>query len=184
GIFVMNSIATKNATKSPKWQLAFWGTLLAVLALVLLNAGGLNSLQTMTLITALPFSFIMLLFCYSLMQGLIVDANYYARGYSPATVNWSGAHWKERLERILSFKNRTAVVEFIRDTVSPALDTLAMEFNKKGVSANVAKADDHTSVALSIKHELIDDFMYGVRCQRKIISDFLVNEDNIPDADD
>lgn len=183
GIFVMNSIATKNATKSPKWQLAFWGALLAVLALVLLNAGGLNSLQTMTLITALPFSFIMLLFCYSLMQGLIVDANYYARGYSPATVNWSGAHWKERLERILSFKRRTAVLEFIRDTVSPALESLAMEFNEKGVSTDVVKAGDYTSVALSIKHELIDDFTYGVRCQRKIISDFLVNEDNVPDAD-
>ena len=80
GIFVMNSIATKNAAKSPKWQLVFWGALLAILALVLLNAGGLNSLQTMTLITALPFSIIMLLFCYSLIQGLIIDRNYYAKG--------------------------------------------------------------------------------------------------------
>jgi choline/glycine/proline betaine transport protein len=30
GIFVMNSIATKNASKSPKWQIVFWGVLLAV----------------------------------------------------------------------------------------------------------------------------------------------------------
>src|SRR5690606_15612747 len=80
GIFVMNSIATKNAAKSPKWQLVFWGALLAILALVLLNAGGLNSLQTMTLITALPFSIIMLLFGYSLIQRLIIDRNYYAKG--------------------------------------------------------------------------------------------------------
>lgn len=55
GMFVMNSIATKNAKVSPKWQTVFWGVLLAVLALLLLNAGGLKALQSMTLITALPF---------------------------------------------------------------------------------------------------------------------------------
>lgn len=183
GIFVMNSIATKNAAKSPKWQLVFWGALLAILALVLLNAGGLNSLQTMTLITALPFSIIMLLFCYSLIQGLVIDRNYYAKGYSHAAENWSGAHWKERLQRVLSFKGRKAVIGFIRDTVSPALGALAAEFNEKGVSANVQADDNHTWITLSIRHELIDDFKYGVRCQQKTISDFLINEENIPDAD-
>lgn len=77
GIFVMNSIATKNAAKSPKWQVVWWGVLLAVLALLLLNAGGLKALQTMTLITALPFAAIMLLFIVSLMKALTIDRNYY-----------------------------------------------------------------------------------------------------------
>src|SRR5690606_4385378 len=36
GIFVMNSIATKNSRWSPKWQLVGWGVLLAVLSLLLL----------------------------------------------------------------------------------------------------------------------------------------------------
>src|SRR5690606_3350150 len=35
GMFVMNSIATKNARISPKWQTIGWGILLAVLALLL-----------------------------------------------------------------------------------------------------------------------------------------------------
>ncbi|MBK1439989.1 BCCT family transporter [Parapedobacter sp. ISTM3] len=183
GIFVMNSIATKNAAKSPKWQLAFWGILLAVLALVLLNAGGLGSLQTMTLLTALPFSFIMLLFCYSLMQGLTVDVNYYEKEFSPATVTWSGVHWKERLQRILSFKDRKAVVNFLQHTVEPALHELAAAFNAQGVSANVAAADDYMWVELTIQHERIDNFKYGVRCEKKDISDFLVSEENIPDLD-
>jgi choline/carnitine/betaine transport len=183
GIFVMNSIATKNAAKSPKWQLVFWGLLLAVLALVLLNAGGLNALQTMTLLTALPFSLLMLLFCYSLMQGLIADSNYYGKGFSPATINWSGARWKERLHRILSFKDRKAVADFIRGTIEPALRELAEEFNRQNVSANIAVANDHTWVELMILHERVDHFKYGVRCQPKEISDFLVSEDNLPDLD-
>jgi choline/glycine/proline betaine transport protein len=81
-MFVMNSIATKNAKVSPKWQTVFWGVLLAVLALLLLNAGGLKALQSMTLITALPFSIIIILFIVSLMKALIIDKNYYERDFS------------------------------------------------------------------------------------------------------
>src|SRR5690606_11402192 len=47
GMFVMNSIATKNAKNSPKWQTVGWGILLSALALLLLNAGGLAALQSM-----------------------------------------------------------------------------------------------------------------------------------------
>src|SRR5690606_16060327 len=86
GMFVMNSIATKNARISPKWQTIGWGILLAVLALLLLNAGGLTALQSMTLITALPFSAIMLLFIISLIKALSIDRNYYERNFSATTV--------------------------------------------------------------------------------------------------
>ncbi|MFC3196903.1 BCCT family transporter [Parapedobacter deserti] len=182
GMFVMNSIATKNAAKSPKWQLVFWGVLLALLALVLLNAGGLQSLQTMTLITALPFSIIMLLFCYSLIQGLIIDNNYYGRALSPATSYWSGEFWKDRLQRILSFKSKEAVADFMLQTVQPALNELADEFNSRGIAAVVTTRERPMEVALTIKHALIEDFVYGVRNQSKVISDFLVNEENVPGA--
>jgi len=182
GIYVMNSIASANAAKSPKWQLIFWGGLLAVVALVLLNAGGLQSLQTMTLITALPFAVIMLLFCYSLVQGLIVDNYYYTKGFSAATSNWSGELWKERLQRILSSKNQESVDVFMQQTVSPALQELAEAFNSKGTTATTRITENPIEVALTIKHELIEDFVYGVRNQSKTISTFLVDEDNVPDV--
>lgn len=180
GIFVMNSIATKNATASPKWQFVFWGVLLAILALVLLNAGGLQSLQTMTLITALPFSVLMIMFCYSLVKGLTVDSYYYSRGFSPATSYWSGEYWKERLQRITTFKSREAVADFITNNVRPALEELATEFNNKGITAIVHVDEKQNGIALTIKHEVIDDFTYGVTNQSKILSDFLVSEENIP----
>lgn len=183
GIFVMNSIATNNAAKSPKWQMVFWGILLALLSLVLLNAGGLQSLQTMTLITALPFSLLICMFCYSLVQGLIVDDIYYSRSYSHAANNWSGEFWKERLQKILSFKNRDAVDKFMRETVLVALEELAMEFNDKGITAMVTVKEKPTDVSLTIKHDLLEDFTYGVRSESKLISEFLVNEDNIPGAE-
>lgn len=181
GIFVMNSIATKNAAKSPKWQLVFWGGLLALLALVLLNAGGLQSLQTMTLITALPFSIIMLLFCYCLVRALAIDSNYYATGFSPATSYWSGEFWKARLQHILSFRNQEAVSDFLRQTVQPAFEELAGEFKRKGIVAElVFNGKKPEEMALTIKHELIEDFTYGVRNQSKMISHFLIGEENMP----
>jgi len=182
GIYVMNSIASNNAEKSPKWQLIFWGALLALVALVLLNAGGLQSLQTMTLITALPFSIIMLLFCYSLVRGLIVDNHYYTKDFSVAASNWSGEFWKERLQRILSSKSQESVNAFMQQTVQPALQELAEAFVSKGTTATVQSTDNPMGVALTIKHELIEDFVYGVQPQSKTISNFVVNEDNVPDV--
>ena len=41
---------------SPAWQAIMWGTLMSVVAIVLMQSGGLANLQTMTLIVALPFA--------------------------------------------------------------------------------------------------------------------------------
>lgn len=182
GILVMNNISTNNSAKSPKWQLIGWGILLGLLALLLLNAGGLQSLQTMTLITALPFAIIMLLFCYSLIQGLIVDNYYYTKGFSPAVTHWSGEFWKERLQRILSQKDQKYVENFIRETAIPALQELETEFNQKGITATLEVIREATDVVLSIKHESIEDFKYGIRCESRVVSNFLVNEENIPNV--
>jgi choline/glycine/proline betaine transport protein len=179
----MNSIATKNASQSPKWQLVFWGVMLAVLALVLLSAGGLQSLQTMTLITALPFSVIMILFCVSLVKGLAIDNHYYTRGFSPATSFWSGEFWKDRLHQIISFKKRGTVIDFLARNVRPAMEELAAEFNRNGILASVSTAHDISFTELKIKHELIEDFIYGVRVEAKAIAGFLVNEENMPGID-
>ena len=180
GIIVMDNIASNNAKKSPKWQLIFWGLLLGLLSLVLLNAGGLQSLQTMTLITALPFSLIMCMFCYSLIVGLRIDYGYYKKGYSPAATNWSGEFWKERLSHILSYKNKEAVNSFVIDTVRPALNELAKAFHEKQIVALVSGSENPVAIEITIKHKIIEDFKYGVKTQSKVISDFLVDEINLP----
>ena len=156
--------------------------MIGLLSLLLLNAGGVQSLQTMTLITALPFSIIMCMFCYSLIVGLRIDHAYYAKGYSPAASNWSGEFWKARLDHILSYKNEKDVAGFMKEYVQPALTELSEEFQRRGIIAEVISANSQEAIELKIRHEVIDDFMYGVRIQLKMISDFLVEEINIPGA--
>lgn len=52
-----------------------WGVLMSVVAIVLMQSGGLGNLQTMTLLVALPFAMLMLIMCFSLWKGLNADKN-------------------------------------------------------------------------------------------------------------
>ena len=184
GIFVMNNIATRNASKSPKWQIIFWGVLLAVLALLLLNAGGLDALQSMTLITALPFSIIMLLFIVSLMKALTIDGDYYERSFSQSAIPWSGEFWKERLKRIVAFKNRKSVDNFIQTTVKTAFSELREEFTQNGIKTQINSHDNPARIEIEIQYDQVNNFSYGVKSQSKVVSDYLVTEENLPDMDE
>lgn len=183
GIFVMNSIATKNAKNSPKWQTVGWGFLLSVLALLLLNAGGLAALQSMTLITALPFSIIMLLFIVSLVKALSIDKSYYERDFSVSTIPWSGASWRERLQQIVSFNDKESVSGFINTTVYESFSDLQKEFAKNGIAAKINFYENPERAEIEIKYDVVNNFIYGVMSDSKIISDYLLNEDNLPDIE-
>lgn len=184
GMFVMNSIATKNARISPKWQTVGWGILLAILALMLLNAGGLNALQSMTLITALPFSVIMLLFIVSLVKALTIDENYYERDLSVSTVPWSGDSWKKRLEKILSFNDKKTTNHYINTIVKEAFSELQQEFVKNGIGAKINSYANPQKIEIEISYDIVNNFVYGVKNESKIVSDYLLNEENLQDMDD
>ncbi len=181
GIFVMNSIATKNAEKSPKWQIILWGALLAILSLLLLNAGGLKALQSMTLITALPFAIIMILFIVSLLKGLAIDQSYYDRSFSKTTVPWSGRLWKDRLKQIVASKDRASVDVFVNTVVKEAFTDLQSEFAKNGIEASINSANNPLKIELEIKYDVINNFIYGVENTSKKVSKFLIDEENLPD---
>ena len=183
GIFVMNSIATKNAEKSPKWQLIFWGVLLAVLSLLLLNVGGLKALQSMTLITALPFSIIVLLFIVSLMKALIIDQKYYDRNFSASAIPWSGEFWKERLKRIVSFKDNSSVDKFIQSTVKEGFVELQKEFADNGIEVKMNYGENPTKIEIEIHHGIVNNFIYGIKNQEKTVSEYIINEENLPDLE-
>jgi choline/glycine/proline betaine transport protein len=182
GIFVMNSIATKNAAKSPKWQMVFWGVLLAALALLLLNAGGLKALQTMTLITALPFAVIMILFMVSLIKALMIDRNYYEKDFSASAIPWTGVIWKQRLKQIVSFKSQTEVDHFIQETVKNAFTELKEEFLENGIETKINTSEHPVMIEIEIQYDVVNNFVYGVKNQAKTLSEYMMKEENLPDA--
>ncbi len=182
GIFVMNSIATQNAEKSPKWQPVLWGVLLAGLSLLLLNAGGLKALQSMTLITALPFSLIMILFIISLTKALFIDRAYYERSFNTTTIPWSGRLWKQRLQRIVMTKDRSYVRNFINTTVREAFQELQEELKQNGITSKINESENPMRLELEIKYDVINNFVYGVETSAKTVSGYIVEEANLPAA--
>jgi len=76
-------------TQFPALAECLLGILLAVISMSLLYAGGIQSLQTMTLISALPFGLIMLLLCFCLMKALSAD-----KKYREAKIPYGSRNWK------------------------------------------------------------------------------------------
>lgn len=179
GIFVMNGIATRNAKASPRWQSVGWGILLAVLALMVLNAGGLGALQSMTLITALPFSLIIILFMGSLVKALTIDLEYYEREFSVSTVPWSGELWKDRLKGIVASGNRADVEIFINSVVREAFEELKNEFKTNNIHAELHLMITD-AIEIEIQYDVVNNFIYGVRLQSRAVSAVLLNEENLP----
>ncbi|MFV2120867.1 BCCT family transporter, partial [Streptomyces sp. Act-28] len=70
---VMGSLTSRGSLHPPTWLVVGWGVLMAVVAAVLLVVGGLDSLQTATILVALPFVVVMLCLCWALLKELRED---------------------------------------------------------------------------------------------------------------
>ena len=162
GAYVIDTIATQGHPASPVWQRLFWAALLGLTAALLLHAGGLKALQSMTLIAALPFTAIMLLLCLSLWLGLEADQQHAERQLSPATNFWNGQRWRHRLDLLLHHSSANDVREFMQGTVFPAFQEVAAELNQRALACRVEQPDEDRLV-LIVPQSVLRDYVYGVQ---------------------
>ncbi|MDN5820757.1 MAG: BCCT family transporter [Brachybacterium sp.] len=73
GSLVVDMLASGGHPNPPIWSRVLWAVLEGLLAAALLASGGLTSLQAGSLITALPFSIILLLMAVALVKALSLD---------------------------------------------------------------------------------------------------------------
>ena len=73
GSLVIDSLTSGGKIDAPVGQRIFWAVTEGTVAAVLLIGGGLQALQTATIVTGLPFALILLVMCYSLYKGLKED---------------------------------------------------------------------------------------------------------------
>lgn len=185
GIFVINSIASQGKSTFPIWQSILWGSMLAVLAIGLLYSGGLEALQTMTVIMALPFSLIMVVMAFCLLRGLWVDDSYFSRNLSKSTAYWDGKHWQARLKKVVSTGKLEDVRAFLRDVANPAFEELQAEFAKNGIAAQIRSGEEDglPYCELIVESGRLRDFLYGVSCKEHAISKMVVSSDLLPKMD-
>ena len=73
GSLVIDSLTSGGKIDAPVGQRVFWAVSEGGVAAVLLVGGGLEALQTASIITAIPFTLILTVMCYSLYLGLKED---------------------------------------------------------------------------------------------------------------
>ena len=184
GIYVLNNIASRDKSlAAPRWQAVMWGILMSVVAIVLMQSGGLANLQAMTLLVALPFAMLMLLMCFSLWKGLNADKKYFDTKVNPTSIFWTGDKWKERLEQMMNQTQEKDILRFLKHTVLPAMRELRQELIGKyelSVQINTLFDQDEPAVELVIQKDLMRDFMYGVKSIGREVSEQLINDDILP----
>lgn len=184
GIYVLNNIASRDKSlASPRWQAMMWGVLMSIVAIVLMQSGGLANLQTMTLMVALPFAFLMLIMCFSLWKGLNADKKYFDTKVNPTSIFWTGDNWQDRLEQMMNQTQEKDILRFLKHTALPAMRELRQELIGKynlSVQVNTLFEQDEPAVELVIQKESMRDFMYGIKSVGREVSEQLINDENLP----
>lgn len=167
GSLVIDSLASGGALHTPAWQRAFWAILEGVLASVLLLAGGLGALQTMTIASALPFAIIMIIAAIGLWRALIIEGHRdtsLVEGLHTRSANESVPRsWKKRLQSLLHFADRDSVSHFIADTVMDSLHHVGEGLKDSGWPAKVEHDPEGCRAWLEIVRPGEVDFIYEIR---------------------
>lgn len=165
GSLVVDSIAAGGETQTTTGQRVFWCVMEGVVAASLLLAGGLGALQSATIASALPFTFVMLGLVWSLFVGMRTDLAqqqaHSATPQAPAAQPAAGLTWQRRLALILHAPSKAEVERFIAREVRPALDQVAKELSSRGRTSHVVE-EEGGAIALRSPAEGVRDFVYGV----------------------
>lgn len=178
GSLVIDTLTSGGAEEPPVWQRIFWAVTEGVVAAVLLYAGGLESLQAMTISSAFPIMIILIIASYCLLKELRDDYDLKeAVGQSrhDIFVRKPHANWKERLHTILDHPKSDEVKSFLNGTVKSAFEILETEFEKNDLKVEISSEEKKISFTV-FKDECVD-FIYEVRKVEYILPENIQTQD-------
>ncbi|MBC9229640.1 choline BCCT transporter BetT [bacterium SPL81] len=155
---------TSKTENSPTWQRLFWTVLMAVLAIILLLVGGLAALQSSIIMSALPFTIVMLLMSWGLLKALKIDvtkmkAIQEAR-ITPRAIN-NPRSWQQRLGLIMHYPHtQVEVQQYIDTDVRKAFESIQREFKRRHLEVDIREIEDGLQLHVDHHHEI--NFTYKV----------------------
>lgn len=175
---VIDMLCSHGKDKTPAWQKIFWCALIGTIAAVLLYTGGLEVLQTMTIISALPLAIALLGCIYGLFRALRVD---YEKRYTRSIFNLptgltNSKNWQDRLKIIIDTPNKDEAKNFLTEVAKSALSEICAEFIKNNLQAEISQDYANGKIDLCVKIG-DNDFIYGVKIVKTQTPDYLVNGD-------
>jgi choline/glycine/proline betaine transport protein len=178
GAMVVDMLCSHGRNDTPLWQRIYWALGIGVVAAILLLAGGLNALQTMTIASALPFAIVLLLAIIGLIKALRVEAvkqQSQLISALPLPVKDNSDTWQMRLQNIVDFPNKPHVNKFIGQTVIPAFELVAKELQNKQITVNITQDDGFSFI---VEHGEQQPFVYRVVASKYIQPDFINEADD------
>lgn len=179
GALVTDYLTAKADDESPLWQRLFWTILMAALAIILLFAGGLAALQSATIMSALPFTFIMLLISYGLLKALRIDVTkmhaLQAARITPYAID-KPRSWEQRLGLIMHTPHSKQEVDgFIAATVKNAFESMAKELSRRhDLDVSISEVEDGLQLRVDHKEEI--NFIYKVIARETLPPSFVLEE--------
>lgn len=166
---------TAKSENSPMWQRLFWTVLMAVLAIVLLLVGGLSALQSATMMSALPFTFILLLICWGLLKALHLEvtkmhALQQAR-ITPRAIQ-NPRSWQQRLGLIMHYPHSEQEIQhYIDSEVFNAFKSVQKEFQRRQLEVLIQSIEG--GMELRVDHHNEINFVYQVVAQETVPPSFM-----------
>lgn len=165
GSLVIDIITSGGDQDPPVWQRIYWALSEGVVAAALLLAGGLVALQTASIASALPFSVVLLFVLWGLVRSLRVEVvkrqSIQNAIVMPKSFK-SPVKWQNRLKTIIHQPRQEEVLNFIQQTVKPALKEVSEELKHNNLKVRVEDGEDGR-VWLEVYHGEESDFFYSVR---------------------
>lgn len=171
GSLVIDTLAAGGREDAPVWQRIYWCAMEGTTASLLLLAGGLGALQTVTLVSALPFAVIMLLLVAGLIRGMKADMSRLEGARASATpAPGSEVPWRRRLGALLATPRQVDAQRFVSTVAQPAFQEVAQELVNRGHRTEVTTDED--TLTLTVFAEGTRNFVYGVRPQARRVATF------------
>lgn len=165
GAMVVNMLSSGGNDNTPVWQRIYWTATIGATAAILLTAGGLPSLQTAAIASALPFSVAVLFAMWGFVKALRADL---ARqdSLSVHTTADSLVPWQQRLGNLLKYPPESNVHEFLGDVVHEALRTFSEELKQNGIDASVIVDELPDRINLQVSNSNNAQFVYCVHASK------------------
>jgi choline/glycine/proline betaine transport protein len=170
GARVVNMLASHGKDDTPAWQRVYWTGSIGLVAAILLVAGGLPSLQTAAIASALPFSIVLIFAIWGLIRALRADLAK-RDALIVQTVADSNTPWQDRLDNLFHYATKQSVADFQQTVVVPAFQSFAAELENKGLKVKVAADHAPESVRIEVYHGDELDFAYSVRADERPLPD-------------
>lgn len=162
------------------WQRVFWAVLVGIVGSVLSLVGGLTALQTMTIVSALPFSLVLIAACFGFIKALRVETakkdSLQIQNSSQSNTNFA-ENWQDKLDNILSTPDKKNADVFINTKVKQAFVKVKLQLEDNNINAAIIESEK--GLVLQVHHGDEHDFIYGVHKKSHTQPEFTSSEANL-----